>query len=174
MHREAIGDTWDSPQQIAEWSFRSLARGWAEAIATFRALVDYPIEFLTLYLSTLRVGTFLDNTPLNPSNWKEACRSPSELLVVQSVCDRCSTLRSFASRTMLTAPTNFPRWVCAHFGLECTKRETPPDICNSPRSVVIRTEGAFESFDSLTRINRFAAVVSHGHASRPYFVGFSH
>ena len=132
LHREAIGDLWDTEALLSEWEFDSLSRGWAQAVATFRSYVDYPMEFLQLFLTTLRAGHFLDNSPITSMTWRDACRSPSDLLAVQSVCYQCSTLRSFAARTLLTAPSVFPRWNCMHFGLDCFSAEELPIFSVAP------------------------------------------
>ena len=132
LHREAIGDMWDTDSLIAEWDFEVLPRVWSQALATFRTHIDYPIEFLQLFLTTLREGHFLDNTVITASTWRDACRSPSDLLVVQSLCFQCSSLRSFASRTLLTAPAVFPRWICSHFGLECYSSDDHPIFSIAP------------------------------------------
>ena len=132
LHREAIGDLWDTEALLSEWEFDSLSRGWAQAVATFRSYVDYPMEFLQLFLTTLRAGHFLDNTPITSMSWRDACRSPSDLLVVQSICYQCSSLRSFAARTLLTAPSVFPRWNCTHFGLDCYSAEELPIFSVAP------------------------------------------
>ena len=132
LDRESIGDSWVSEQQIAEWEYRELPKGWAEAVATFRLHVDYPIEFLTLFLTTLRVGNFLNNQPITPALWRDACRAPVDTLVIQSICSKCATLRSFAARTLLTAPSTFPRWHCAHFGMDCQHEEVHPIFVVAP------------------------------------------
>ena len=64
LHREVIGDLWDTEALLSEWEFDSLSRGWAQAVATFRSYVDYSMEFLQLFLTMLCVGHFLDNTPI--------------------------------------------------------------------------------------------------------------
>ena len=74
LHREAIGDLWDTEALLSEWDFDSLSRGWAQAVATFKTYVDYPIEFLQLFLTTLRAGHFLDNTPITSKTWRDACQ----------------------------------------------------------------------------------------------------
>ena len=132
LDRESIGDVWDARRADSEWELRDLPRGWAEAVSTFRGYIDYPIEFLSNILSTLRAGNFLDNSPITPSSWREACRSPVDVMSVQSVCARCAVLRSFATRTLLTAPALFPRWNCAHFGLECSIEERHPIYVIAP------------------------------------------
>ena len=85
-----------------------------------------------MFLTTLREGHFLDNSPITSMTWRDACRSPSDLLVVQSVCYQCSSLRSFAARTLLTAPSVFPRWNCTHFGLDCFSAEELPIFSVAP------------------------------------------
>ena len=132
LHREAIGDVWEVERQINEWDYESLPKVWAQAMAAFRTHIDYPIEFLQLFLTTLRSGHFLDNTLISSSTWRDACRSPTDLLVVQSICSRCSFLRSFATRTVLTAPSVFPKWSCPHFGLECFISEEHPIFSIAP------------------------------------------
>ena len=53
-------------------------------------------------------------------------------MVVQSMCLQCSVLRSFATRTLLTAPSVFPKWTCPHFGLECYETEQHPIFSIAP------------------------------------------
>ena len=86
LHREAIGDLWDTEALLSEWDFDSLSRGWAQAVAIFRSYIDYPMECLQLFLTMLCAGYFLDNTPITSMTWRDACRSPSDLFVVQSIC----------------------------------------------------------------------------------------
>ena len=118
LDREMVGEVWDEQDQN-EWSLRELPNAWMEANVIFKRHVDYPLEYVQTLLNTLRTGFFLDNSIITASRWREACRRPSDLLAVQGRCAKCSTVRSFAMRTLLTAPANFPKWKCSQFGLEC-------------------------------------------------------
>ena len=80
----------------------------------------------------MRAGHFLDNTPITSMTWRDAYRSPSDLLVIQSVCYQCSSLRSFAARTLLTAPSVFPQWNCSHFGFEFYSADELPIFSVAP------------------------------------------
>ena len=90
------------------------------------------MEFLQLFLTMLRARHFLDNTPITSMTWRDACRSPSNLLIVQSICYQCSSLRSFAARMLLTAPSVFPRQNCSYFRLDCYSAEELPIFSVAP------------------------------------------
>ena len=132
LHREAIGNVWETESQLAQWNFQVLPKVWAQAIPTFRGHIDYPIEFLQLFISTLRSGHYMDNSAISTSTWDDACRLPTDQMVVQSICSRCSVMRSFAARTLLTASSVFPKWNCSHFGLECNVDEQHPIFSIAP------------------------------------------
>ena len=109
-----------------------LPKVWAQAIPTFRGHIDYPIEFLQLFISTLRSGHFMDNSTITSLTWGDACRLPTDQMVVQSVCSRCSVMRLFAARTLLTSSAVFPKWNCSHFRLECNIDEEHPIFSIAP------------------------------------------
>ena len=131
LDREMVGEVWDDNEQ-RDWSFQELSRAWLEANTTFQSCVDYPLEYMQVLLSTLRSGVFLDNSLITPARWKEACRRPSELMIVQNVCSKCSIVRAFAMRTLLTAPSTFPKWKCSQFGLQCSEPISTPIYAVAP------------------------------------------
>ena len=114
---------------------------------TFRGHIDYPIEFLQLFISTLRSGHFMDNSAITSLTWGDACYLPTDQMVVQSVCSRCPVMRSFAARTLLTASAVFPKWNCSHFGLECNIDEEHPIFSIAPDQWLM---GIRESSESST------------------------
>ena len=81
LDREIVREVWDDSEQ-KDWSFQELSCAWLKANTTFQSCVDYPLEYIQVLLSTLQTGVFLDNTVIMPARWKEACRRPSDLLVV--------------------------------------------------------------------------------------------
>ena len=87
---------------------------------------------MQVLLSTLRTGVFLDNSLITPARWKEAYRRPSDLLIVQNVCCKCSIIHMFAMRTLLTAPSTFPKWKCSQFGLQCSEPISTPIYAVAP------------------------------------------
>ena len=108
LDREIVREVWDDSEQ-KDWSFQELSCAWLEANTTFQSCVDYLLEYMQVLLSTLRTGVFLDNTVITPARWKEACRRPSDLLIVQNICCKYSIVRVFAVRTLLTASSTFPK-----------------------------------------------------------------
>ena len=65
LSREEIGEIWTTLEELRQWEFRPLKKGWADAWWEFRQAIDYPPEYLTVLLNTLRSQQFLDGSALS-------------------------------------------------------------------------------------------------------------
>ena len=119
LDREQLGEVWNTQDSLDEWVFERLPRAWADAERKFLPLVEYPLEYLQALLTVLRTQQFTDGAQFTNEVWKKACRRPISAITITKTCSSCNTLRQFAARTLLTAPSQFPQWVCAHFGMQC-------------------------------------------------------
>ena len=126
LSREELGEVWTSPEQLAEWNLVPLPNLWVGAERAFQHLIDYPFEYLQALITVLRTQQFLNGSPLTPLMWSRACKRPSSLMSVDKTCSACDTVRTFAIRTLFTAPSRFPEWKCEQFGYECNVESGEP------------------------------------------------
>ena len=126
LSREELGEVWTSPDQLAEWNLVPLPKLWVGAERVFQQLIDYPFEYLQALITVLRTQQFFNGSPLTPLTWSRACKRPSSLVAVDKTCSACDTVRTFAIRTLFTAPSRFPEWKCEQFGYECNIESEEP------------------------------------------------
>ena len=121
LSREELGEVWTTPEDLNQWDCEQIKGGWADAWWEFRKVTDYPAEYLTVLLTTLRTQQFLDGTPLSWRKWTAACRRQEDLMFVPITCTECDTPRALAMRTMLSSPQHLPAFTCRALGCQCTE-----------------------------------------------------
>ena len=119
LSAQELGEIWSTPGQIDAWECVPLEGGWARTELLFLPLVTYPMELLRALLDVFRHQQYSNRTPLGWRTWHDACRRPSQLLLVPSSCSRCATPRFFTPRSLLTAPPRLPQWECGALGVSC-------------------------------------------------------
>ena len=132
LSREELGEVWVRPEQLAEWNLVTLPNLFVGAERIFQQLVDYPFEYLQVLVTVLRTQQFINGTPLTPALWSQACKRQSTMMSVDKTCAACDMVRTFAMRTLFTAPSRLPEWKCLQFGFECNVESDEPVVTVAP------------------------------------------
>ena len=105
LSRVEIGEVWNTPTELSMLEITTLPRGWSTALETFIPLVEYSQDYLRHMLSVLRTMQYMNDTPLDLSTWKRACKTTNDMLYVVITCPKCRTIRYLSMRTLLISST---------------------------------------------------------------------